>query len=135
MFAQVPPTQPSETRPTRPKEDIQGAVQSPDFLLYTGILALVLLAAAGVFFVVDRWRRGGRTTGDSSREASLSLSAFREMYENGEITEAEYHRVRDQYANQLRQVPGRPNTPSHPQSPSAAGPNQSVPPSPPETAG
>jgi hypothetical protein len=110
MFAQVP--SPSTTAATtgttpssQPKENIQGAVQSSEFLFYSVALALLLLAAGGVFYFVDRWRKtpAGR---EKERETSLSMSSFREMYENGEITESEYHRLRDKLAAQLKVTPG-----------------------------
>jgi hypothetical protein len=96
-----PPTETVPTIPIKGKEDVKGAVQSPDFLIYSILLAVILLAAALVFYFLDRWRK---TKPDylSEREASLSLSSFRELYENGEMTEAEYLKIREKLATQMR---------------------------------
>ncbi len=58
-------------------------------------LALGLLVTALVLVAVDRWRKRQSRGGESSFG---SLSEYRQMYEDGELTEAEYNK---QY-NKLR---------------------------------
>ncbi len=97
MFAQEVTTEPAE--PPK-KEDLRGAIKSPDFLLYSIVLAGVLFLAALTFWFFDRWRK--RPSGETERETSLTLSHFKTMYENGELTEAEYQKIRDKLALKLK---------------------------------
>ena len=61
-------------------------------------LAFGLLVTALVLVVVDRWRkrqsRGGSSFG--------SLSEYRQMYEDGELTEAEYNKLRAKLAPKIK---------------------------------
>jgi hypothetical protein len=71
-----------------------------EFFLSVGLLASVLLGGAVVFFFVDRWRKRQLSPG---RETTDTLSTFRMMFERGELTEAEYRKVRDRVAARMRE--------------------------------
>ncbi len=92
-----------------PKAD-RAFTQSIEFWVSVGLLVLILLVGAIVLYFTDVWRKRQLAPGRDSTEA---LSTFREMYERGEITEAEYHAVRDRVAAQMRQevMAGRPGAP------------------------
>lgn len=88
---------------------------SEDFLVTVGLLVLALAAAAVAFAVADRWRKRQLS---SARESTASLTSFREMFENGELTRTEYERIRDRVAAKMKQEVGLAPTPT----PSAATP-------------
>ncbi len=71
-----------------------------EFLVTVGLLVLVLLAGAAVLHYTDAWRKRQEA---SPHESVESLSSFREMFERGEITEAEYLAVRDRVAARVKQ--------------------------------
>lgn len=97
----VPAVPPAPATPPKKANEI---LRSNDFYYLVGVLAGLLLVAALVLTFVDRWRRrqaAGRAVG-----TSLSLSAFREMYENGEITQGEYERIRAKMAAKMKKDAG-----------------------------
>lgn len=103
MFAQEPPPTETtaETPPTAPKSGgVNALVKDPNFIVWSVVFAGVLLLTAVLFMVFDRWRK--RPTGESTLDTSMSLSSFRQMYENGELTEAEYQRIRDKMAAKMK---------------------------------
>jgi hypothetical protein len=106
MFAQDPaPLTQSTGRATLTEaEKVRQISQRDDFFFYSFVLVGILLACAGVFFFVGRWLR--KPDRETDRELSLSLSSFRQMYENGEITEAEYKKLRDKLAPRLKSKDG-----------------------------
>ena len=127
MFAQTPPTTAEQEtegtiEPSAPKkpEDVRGMVKNQDFIVYSLVLAGLLLLAAVIFFIFDRWRK--KPAGeDTTRDVSLSLGSFKEMYENGELTEAEYERIKAKWAAKLKGkavvppvLPPHPTTPPEP---------------------
>jgi hypothetical protein len=71
-----------------------------EFLVTVGLLVLVLLVGAAVLHYTDAWRKRQLLPPHESAE---SLSSFREMFERGEITEAEYLAVRDRVAARVKQ--------------------------------
>ena len=79
-----------------------------EFFLSVGLLASVLLGGAVVFFFVDRWRKRQLNPG---RETTDTLTTFRLMFERGELTEAEYRKVRDRVAAQMREEVAPPACP------------------------
>jgi hypothetical protein len=101
MFAQETITTPSTVAALSEAEKIRQISQRDDFLLYSVILAGMLLVAAVAFYFTDRWRKS-RPSQEGDREASLTLSSFREMYEDGEITESEYRKLRDKMAAKMK---------------------------------
>ncbi len=121
-----PPTAPGTAgtgEPSAPKkpDDVRGMVKNQDFIIWSLVFAGILLVAAVIFVFFDRWRK--KPTGESARDLSMSLNSFRELYENGEITEAEYERIKAKWAAKLREKTGVP---------AAALPAPPPPPPPPE---
>ena len=107
MFAQVPPTDPDPTpdtsaQPSAPPKPggVQGMVKDPSFVVWSLVFAGVLLLAAVIFVFFDRWRK--KPVGETARDLSMSLGSFKEMYENGEITEAEYERIKAKWAAKMK---------------------------------
>ncbi len=72
-----------------------------EFLVTVGLLVLVLLVGAAVLHYTDVWRKQQQFI--PPHESAESLSSFRELYERGEITEAEYAAVRDRVAARVKQ--------------------------------
>lgn len=124
MFAEEPPpdTTTTETPPTTPKPGgVKAAVADPNFIVWSLVLAGVLLVAAVLFTFFDRWRK--RPTGETARESAMSLGSFRQMYENGELTEAEYQRIRDKMAAKLKEKVGTTAVPPPPPPPEPPAPD------------
>ncbi|MGL6094649.1 MAG: hypothetical protein ACRC7O_02460 [Fimbriiglobus sp.] len=102
-------------------------LQDIDFMLATGLLVGTLLAGALAVSLVDRWRKKQLA---GKADEPLSLSSFREMYEDGELTEEEYKRVRKKMADRIKAgaeprpavSPGGTHRPESPDSPGPAGP-------------
>jgi hypothetical protein len=117
MFAQAPPT---------PKQQ-QALFQSAEFYLALGVLAAVLLVGAVVIHFVDRWRRRQAEGATAGRETTLDLTSYRELYENGEITQSEYERIRDKLAVKMKQEVGLAGPPG-----GSAQPAPPAPPPPPD---
>jgi uncharacterized membrane protein len=125
MFAQAPPTtaEPSTEGTVEPSavkrpEDVRGMVKNQDFVIWSLVLAGILLLAAVVFLIFDRWRK--KPVVESARDLSLSLNSFKEMYENGELTEAEYEKIKAKWAAKLREKSAVPAAP--PPDPPPTGP-------------
>lgn len=109
MFAQAP----TPTSALTEAEKVRRVSQNEDFLVYSLILVGVLLAAAVVFYFLERWRRSN-PKGEADREAGMSLTSFREMYENGEITESEYQRLKEKMASKIKGAKDIPAPPPPP---------------------
>jgi hypothetical protein len=90
--------------PPKPvQRDAKELLKSGEFLVVVGILAGCIFLAAVILALVDRWRR--RPTGRRA-DAPLALTSFREMYENGEITQGEYERIRAKAAAKIKKEVG-----------------------------
>jgi hypothetical protein len=63
-----------------------------------GLLIAAMLAGAAAFWLIDRWRKRVVVGQNAERE----LTDYRAMYERGEITEAEYARLRDRVAQRVK---------------------------------
>lgn len=72
-----------------------------EFLVTVGMLVLVLLVGAAVLHYTDAWRKQQQLI--PPHESAQSLSSYRELFERGEITEAEYAAVRDRVAARVKQ--------------------------------
>jgi hypothetical protein len=86
-----------------------------------GILGLTaaLLVGAIVIYSVDKWRKRAETASPDA-DAAGALSSYRDMYENGEITEEEYAELRRRVAEKVKKPPApKPGEPGA--SPGAAG--------------
>ena len=105
-------------------------------------LTVALLAGAAVIYGVDRWRKRAMAGVTGTDEAG-SLTSFRDMFENGEITETEYAELRRRVAEKVKKktvadvgetklappAPARP-APASPQSTASAPPVTDPPPPP-----
>ncbi|QJW94447.1 hypothetical protein [Frigoriglobus tundricola] len=67
-------------------------------------LTVALLAGAAVIYAVDRWRKRAMAAVTDTDEAG-SLTSFRDMFESGEITEAEYAELRRRVAEKVKKKP------------------------------
>ena len=63
-----------------------------------GLLIGAMLAGGAAFWLIDRWRKRVVVGQNAERE----LTDYRAMYERGEITEAEYVRLRDRVAQRVK---------------------------------
>jgi hypothetical protein len=97
--------------------------RQPEVIWGTAGLAVALLAGALVIWSVDRWRKRSIRTTDAAQE----LTDFRGMYERGEITEAEYEKLRDRVSGRVKRASVAPSAPSA----AAAPPDAGNPPDPP----
>jgi hypothetical protein len=117
MFAQAPPTPPPKA-----------IFQSAEFYVALGVLAAALLAGAVVIHFIDRWRRQQADAAAAKRESVLDLTTYREMYENGEITQSEYERIRQRIAEKMKREVGLAELPPPTPAPPAQPPNPEEPP-------
>jgi len=91
----------------------------PEVIWGTIGLAVALLAGAVVVWAVDRWRkRATQQTSDSGTE----LTDYRAMYDRGEITEAEYVKLRNKIATRMKTPPPGAGVPAPPAPPDPGGP-------------
>jgi hypothetical protein len=95
----------------------------PRVLGLTALLAGTILVGAVIISWVDRWRK--RQMADD--QPVEQLTHFRSLYESGELTKAEYDRIRSQVAERVRGEPG-PTPPTPPAQPAPQEPP--APPSP-----
>jgi hypothetical protein len=123
MFAQAPP-------PTPPPPPPRAIFQNTEFYLLLGALAVILLAGAVILHFVDRWRRTKiDAEPNAGRETLLDLSAYREMYENGEITKSEYDKILAKLAVKMKHEVGLADSPAPPpHSPDSPPSDKSPPP-------
>ncbi len=80
-------------------------LDSTEFLVGTVSLIAALLGGAVVIWYLDRWRKQQQR---GAAESTESLTHFRELFENGEITETEYKRIRGKVSTQMRKEVGLP---------------------------
>ncbi|MBY0230652.1 MAG: SHOCT domain-containing protein [Gemmataceae bacterium] len=80
----------------------------------TGLLAGTLLAGAVAIALARRWRKRQGEVPDAGSE----LSRYRALYEKGEISEEEYHRLRDVLRGQMKTAFGAGKPAPGPASPS-----------------
>jgi hypothetical protein len=60
-----------------------------------------MLAGAAVIYAVDKWRKRA-AAGPTDADVAASLTSFRDMYENGEISESEYADLRRRVAEKMK---------------------------------
>jgi len=75
-------------------------LENVDFLLSIGLLVVVILGGGIVLLWLDRWRKKQAAGKTKSVDA---LSAYRELYDRGELTRSEYETIRAQLAHQMRE--------------------------------
>ena len=113
-----PPVQPPEAgavaqQPLPPVAPLNKAQARQDLIYNGAIFGAALIGLAIVFSAVRYWTR--RQTQDCDSPA-MSLSSFREMYENGELSEEEYEQIRTKMAAKMKgQLGIRPKAPAKPQ--------------------
>jgi hypothetical protein len=93
-------------------------LRSPEVIWGVAGIIVALLVGAAVIYAVDLWRK--RATVSSDADATGALTTYRDMYENGEITEAEYAELRRRVAEKVKQ----------PAAPKPAAPAGTMPPLP-----
>jgi len=71
-------------------------LENPNLLIASGLFMLTLLVGAGILAWMDRWRR--RQMSNASEE---TLTSYRELYEAGEISKAEYDAIRTKVARRV----------------------------------
>ena len=86
------------------------AFLDPRIMWATSLLVGTLLVGAATIALVRRWSRRGEVAPDAGSE----MSRYRPLDEKGEISEEEYHRVRDVLRGQMRAEfgVGKPRPPS-----------------------
>jgi len=87
---------------------VTNLLDSTEFLVGTALLITILLGGAVVIWYLDRWRKQQER---SATESTESLTNFRALFENGEITEEEYKRIRGKVSTQMRLEVGLPAPP------------------------
>src|SRR5271154_1695457 len=102
---------PMDPHPVRPP-----SLLDPQLLWAMVALVATLLLGAVIFAWLDRWRkRGDRDTLTPVDQ----LTAFRQSYERGELSQQEYERIRAKLAPKVRQQVNLPPKPTPGPSPSA----------------
>jgi hypothetical protein len=66
-------------------------------------LAGALLVGAAVIYSFDKWRKRA-PAGPTDADVAAELTSYREMFESGEITEAEYVELRRRVAEKVKQA-------------------------------
>jgi len=102
VWADVAPNPPAKPRPL---------LENSEFLVACGLMALVLFGGAIVLSYFDRRRKRAEAAFQNS---TAQLEAYRELYENGEILESEYLKVRDRVAGRMKSEVGLPAAPPKP---------------------
>ena len=79
-------------------------LRSPEVIWGVAGLTISLLVGAAVIYAVDQWRK--RAAADpNAADATSALTDYRAMYENGEITEEEYAKLRNRLAEKVKKSP------------------------------
>lgn len=138
MFAENDPAiaEPGTIAPVPAPIPIDKAQARADLMTTVGLAVIAMFFAALVLKMAMRYRR--QIDEPDECNASVSMSSFREMYDNGEITQDEYDRLRDKLAAKIKGEVGKSNpsklpkvTPKPPVVPPPVG--SDGPPPPPET--
>ena len=105
-----------------------GLTKEERLILWTGVLLGVLVVGAMFIARLDRWRKRQMEGADDPDP----VMSFRELYERGEISKAEYDRVLRRVAERVGARPKPvPVPPAAPQEPAAGPPATEEPPAPP----
>ena len=82
--------------------------KDPRFIWAALALLAVLLIGVGILAWLDRWRK---RPAPSCTTANEQLAQFRQMFEEGELSQAEFDNIKAKLAGQLRKeldIPARP---------------------------
>lgn len=122
-----PPAPPPEggaiaQQPLPPAAAPANKAQAREDLIVNGaIVGAIFIGLAIIFSAVRYWSRRQIEDCDSP---AMSLSSFREMYENGELSEEEYEQIRNKMATKMKTKMGViPKAPLKPQGESDVGRN------------
>jgi hypothetical protein len=74
----------------------------PRVLALTGAIAGALLLGAIILALVDRWRKKQM---NDTRNVQEELATYRALYQRGELSAAEYERVRTRLVDRLKTKP------------------------------
>jgi hypothetical protein len=76
-------------------------LRSPEVMWGMAMLIAALLVGAAVIYAVDRWRKRAAAA-PTEADVTDELTGYRDMYDNGEITEAEYAELRRRVAEKVK---------------------------------
>ncbi len=69
----------------------EGLLNRIDWPLVTGVLIVLFVVVLAIYF----WQKSKEEANDSSSTPGSLMSTFRQMYEDGELTQEEYQRIKD----------------------------------------
>ncbi len=69
-------------------------------LIFNAVIFGAAVVVLGLIFGIAKW--WARRQADDCESPSMSLSSFREMYDNGELSEEEYRQIRDKMASKMK---------------------------------
>ncbi len=110
LFAPRPPWAQEPPAPAAPRP----LLENSEFLIACGLMAVVLFGGAIVLSYFDRRRKRQEA---AFQDSTAQLESYRELYENGEITESEYLKVRARVAGRIREEVHLPTSPPKPAPP------------------
>jgi hypothetical protein len=84
---------------------------SPEVIWGMALLIAALLAGAAAIYAVEKWRKRAESP-PTDADVTSELTGYRDMYENGEITEAEYAELRRRVAEKVKAAPPKPAAPA-----------------------
>lgn len=82
-----------------PRPPLDKGQARTDLLINIALFGAVV-AIFGIIFALAKW--WVRRQADDCDHSSMSLGTYREMYENGELTEEEYRQIRDKMAAKMK---------------------------------
>ncbi len=85
--------------PPAPKPFIDKAQARQDLIINFMIFGAAIVAVGIIFGIVKMW---ARRQSEDCESPSMSLSSFRTMYENGEISQEEYEQIRNKMAAKMK---------------------------------
>lgn len=109
-----PPLFAADAEPPPPAGKPGPLLENSEFLLACGLMALVLFGGAIVLSYFDRRRKRQEA---AFSDSTSQLDSYRELYENGEITEKEFLRLRERVAGAMKKEIGLPGVPPKPPDP------------------
>ena len=122
LWADALPGPPPGAPPAAPRP----LLENTEFLVACGLMVVVLFGGAAVLSYFDRRRKRDAA---AKLESVGLLEHYRELFENGELTESEYTRIRERVAGRMKQEVGLPSVvPKPPVPPPPTAPDPPTPP-------